>query len=97
VTDTLAYSKRLQEAGVPVAQADAHARAAHEFFSGAVATKADITELRQATKHDFADVRHELATLRHEIAALENRLIIKLGAIMIALAGLTLAIARMLW
>jgi hypothetical protein len=45
--DTLGYSKRLRERGVPQDQAEAHAEAIREFVMIELATKADIRELRQ--------------------------------------------------
>lgn len=40
--DTLGYSKRLRDAGVPQDQAEAHAEAAREFIMGEVVTKEDL-------------------------------------------------------
>lgn len=40
--DTLGYAKRLQEAGVPVGQAEAHATAARDFIMAELVTKADL-------------------------------------------------------
>jgi hypothetical protein len=40
--DTLGYSKRLRDAGVPSPQAEAHAEAAREFIMGEVVTKTDM-------------------------------------------------------
>ena len=43
--DTLAYSKRLREKGIPQEQAEAHAEAIREFVMADLATKADIHAL----------------------------------------------------
>jgi hypothetical protein len=40
--DTLGYSKRLREAGVPVPQAEAHAEATREFVMTELVTKQDL-------------------------------------------------------
>jgi hypothetical protein len=40
--DTLGYAKRLRDAGVPQAQAEAHAEAAREFVMGELVTKTDL-------------------------------------------------------
>lgn len=40
--DTLGYSKRLRDAGVPNPQAEAHAEAEREFIMGEVVTKTDM-------------------------------------------------------
>jgi hypothetical protein len=45
--DTLAFSKKLRDKGVPLEQAEAHAEAIREFVMTELATKADIRELRQ--------------------------------------------------
>ena len=44
--DTLAYSKRLQAAGVPQLQADAQAEALAAAVSDQLATKTDLIELK---------------------------------------------------
>jgi hypothetical protein len=41
--DTLGYSKRLQEGGIPRSQADAHAEAARDFVMTELVTKTDLT------------------------------------------------------
>jgi hypothetical protein len=43
--DTLGYSKRLRDAGVPQLQAEAHAEAAGEFVMAELVTKTDIQTL----------------------------------------------------
>ena len=64
--DTLAYSKRLQEAGVPSAQAEAHAIAQADFLThhllSAVATKTDLAELKAELKTDLAELKADMAT-----------------------------------
>ena len=53
--DTLSYARRLEDAGVDDAQAEAHAEAARDHVVEAVATKADIARLedKMATKADL--------------------------------------------
>jgi hypothetical protein len=41
--DTLGFSKRLQDGGVPRPQADAHAEAARDFVMAELVTKTDLT------------------------------------------------------
>lgn len=41
--DTLGYSKRLQDGGVPRPQADAQAEAARDFIMSELVTKGDLT------------------------------------------------------
>jgi len=54
VFDTLAYSKRLQAAGVPATQAEAQAEALAAAISNQLATKADITEATAPIRTDVA-------------------------------------------
>ncbi len=80
--DTLAYSKRLQEAGVPSAQAEAHAIAQADFLThyllSEVATKTDLAEVKTELKTDIAEVKAEIAEvkaeLKTEIAELKTEL-----------------------
>ena len=53
--DTLSYARRLKDAGVDDAQAEAHAEAARDHVVEAIATKADIARLedKMATKVDL--------------------------------------------
>jgi hypothetical protein len=80
--DTLGYSKRLRDAGVPNPQAEAHAEAAREFI---------MTEL--VTKQDFQTAINSLeARLEAKIDALTLRLTVRLGGIVTAGFGM-LAVA----
>ncbi len=69
--DTLRYSKKLQAAGVSPQQADAQAEALSEAVRDAIATKSDVSDLRNELKHDIAELRaemkHEIAELRAEV------------------------------
>lgn len=51
--DTLSYVKKLEKAGVPVAQAEAHAEAIAELVDEELATKRDLRELEMRLKHDL--------------------------------------------
>ena len=73
--DTLAFSKRLQKAGVPVVQAEAHAIAQADFLThhllSEVATKddlkalqADFKALQTATKADFKALQTDFKALQ---------------------------------
>ena len=63
--DTLSYARRLKQAGMPEAQAEAVAEATRDAITADAATKADIEReierLEAATKAELADVRHEIA------------------------------------
>ena len=82
--DTLAYARRLKEAGVAEAQAEAHAEAVRDAITEGVSTKADIARIedKMATKAD-------LGALRAGVAGLGVRLY---RALMV-LAGFTVAVA----
>ena len=75
--DTLAYSKRLQEAGVPSAQAEAHAIAQADFLThhllSAVATKTGLAELKTELKTDLAELKADMAT-KADLAELKTEL-----------------------
>lgn len=69
--DTLKYAEALKTAGVPDVQAKAQAEAlADALRQGGqeLATKADITELRMASKADLAAVRADIAKLQTDLA-----------------------------
>ena len=48
--DTLAYARRLKEAGVAEAQAEAHAEAVRDAITEGAATKTDIADLKVFTQ-----------------------------------------------
>src|SRR5579872_6079504 len=81
--DTLAYCKRLKNAGVPEAQAEAHAEALAETVDKNLATKQDIKTL----KHDIKELRHDIKTLeknaKRDIREMSHKIIIWLGSIVI--------------
>jgi hypothetical protein len=76
--DTLGYSKKLRDAGVPQDQAEAHAEAAREFIMVELVTKSDLLAATQALQ----------AQIRHVEETLSLRLTVRVG-IMLA-AGLSL-------
>ena len=68
--DTLTYAKKLQEAGVPSSQAEAHAEALKELAEGNLATKQDIDSVRleiESVRLEIEQVRHEIELLRREL------------------------------
>jgi len=76
--DTLGYSKKLRDAGVPQDQAEAHAEAAREFIMVELVTKSDLLAATQTLQAQIRSVEENLAL----------RLTVRVG-IMLA-AGLTL-------
>jgi hypothetical protein len=74
--DTLSYARRLKQAGVPEAQAEAMADATRELLVQDFATAADIAALKS-----------DIAVLRSEFAALDQRLTGQMGALDQRLTG----------
>ncbi len=67
--DTLAYAKRLRDAGVPTDQAEAHAEAAQAFIMAELVTRTDLEGVRReldtsilATRRDLESAKRELET-----------------------------------
>jgi len=100
--DTLPYARRLRQAGVPEAQAEAMADATRELVMQDIATKGDIAALRTdiaGLRSDFTGLEQrakgDLATLEQRLmSAMETlslRLTVRMG-IMLA-AGLSLMTA----
>ena len=58
--DTLAYARRLKEAGVSDEQAEAHAEAFRDALTRGAATKTDIAELRVEIRELRADLYRAL-------------------------------------
>ena len=55
--DTLAYARRLKEAGVSDEQAEAHAEAIRDAVTRGVAAKTDIAELRVEMRAEIRELR----------------------------------------
>src|SRR5437773_714204 len=79
--DTLSYARRLKQAGVPDAQAEAMADATRELVVSDFASKPDIATL----KADIATVRGEIAAAEQRVMAamdtLGLRLTVRLGGL----------------
>jgi hypothetical protein len=88
VFNTLSYAKKLEEAGIPRDQAEAHIQIMAEIIEGDLATKLDVKNLE-------TNVKHEIKDLKDEMQKLEYRLVIKLGAIVVTVV--TIAIALTSW
>ena len=61
--DTLAYAKRLRDAGVPEPQAEAQAAALADALrqsAGELATKQDVQELRLDIRRQMAELKSDL-------------------------------------
>lgn len=85
--DTLAYAKRLRDAGVSQQEAEAHAEAAREFVMGELVTRNDLESVRRELDTSI------LATRRDLESAIDRetlRLTVRLGG-MVAIAVAILA------
>lgn len=89
VFDTLKYAKRLKEAGFTDQQAEGLAVAQIELVGESLATKADIAELRGATR---ADLKTGLAELKGEIQAMLNRHLLGIIGAMVGLTAIFSAV-----
>ncbi len=71
IFDTLKFSKRLREAGVPTAQAEAEAEVLSEIFAvnlQELATKEDLLATKEELRHEIKDVRNEIKDVRNELS-----------------------------
>lgn len=67
--DTLAYARRLREAGFTAEQAEGQAEALAAAMTDTLATKQDLSELETRMQAGFAAVRHEVRELEMRIDA----------------------------
>ena len=79
--DTLAYARRLREAGVPQPQAEAHADAAREFVMAELVTKTDL--------------QTAVSLLESRIDGQTLRLTVRLGVMLVAGISILAAIIKL--
>ena len=68
--DTLAYARRLRDAGIPEPQADAQAVALAEALrqnAGEIVTRGDLKELELKLEARFADVRRDMEAMKSDL------------------------------
>lgn len=102
--DTLKYSKKLIEAGIPQKQAEAQAYALAEVIDDQLVTKKDFKDLEYATKRDLKELENATKRDLKELEAnvdiklhkLENRLMTKVGALIATSTGLTITVVGIL-
>jgi tetrahydromethanopterin S-methyltransferase subunit F len=94
--DTRAYHRTLTDAGVPPEQADAHMRALGAALEGGVATKQDLSEVRQELKQEIATVRQEVALLRKDVELMGRELKIGTGGVVAAATGIVVGAVKLL-
>ncbi len=80
--DTLAYAKKLKEAGVPERQAEVQAEA-----------MAELVEERLATKQDLKEIE---VSLKYEIKEMEMRMTIRLGGMIVLAIGVVATLVKLL-
>ena len=101
MVDTLSFSRRLQAAGVPAAQAEVHAQAQAEFIAdnllSQTAARKDIRDM--ATKEDVQSVREEVkhleTRLRMELQLLGKTLTVRLGGVVVLGVGVLAALVQL--
>jgi hypothetical protein len=77
--NTLRYAKRLEEAGIPRQQAEAHVQIIAEIVEGDLATKQDVKELKD-----------EMQKLEYRLVIKLGALVAGLGAVTVAATTATL-------
>ena len=80
--DTLAYAKKLKDAGFTDSQAEVQAEAFAEIIEERIVTKHDLKETEQMLKRDLKET--------------EQRIIIKLGAMVAASIAVTVSLMKLL-
>jgi hypothetical protein len=90
--DTLAYVRRLESAGVPRAQAEAHADAFAAFAADELATKRDLLEVEARLR---SEIRELDIRLSGRMEQLEGRMTIKLGGMLVAAVGLVAVLVKL--
>ena len=98
--DTLAYARKLREAGFTEQQAETQAEALRAVVEENLATKQDIANVQRDLKEMETTLRHELkdveTTLRHELKEMESRVVLRLGALIVAGVGVLAVLMRIL-
>jgi hypothetical protein len=71
--DTLAYARRLREAGFTAQQAEGQAEALAGAMTDTLVTKQDLGDLGSRVEARFAGTKQDLAELRHEVREIQIR------------------------
>lgn len=86
--DTLSFTKRLEDAGIPREQAEAHAEAARQFIMAELVTKPDLA----AVKNDIAAVKADLTSAMDTQTL---RLTVRFGGMLVIGIGVLAAILKL--
>lgn len=80
--DTLAYAKRLKQAGVPEQQAEVQAEAMAELVEERIATKRDLKELEER--------------ISNRLNELEYKITLRLGSLIVVAVGIVATLVKIL-
>ncbi|WP_034301943.1 DUF1640 domain-containing protein [Herbaspirillum sp. RV1423] len=69
--DTHDYVKRLEESGIPTAQAEAHAKVLAEAMNNELLKKADLNEFRAEVRTKFAEVETKFTEVKGQFELLK--------------------------
>jgi hypothetical protein len=102
--DTLAYARRLKQAGFSEEQAEVQAEALAAVVSDTLATKQDLRDLGLVMKQDLhelavamkQDLRELAVTTKHDLRELEYRMTVRVGAMMSVAIGSVAALVKLL-
>ena len=84
IFDTLAYAKRLRDAGFTEEQSEVQAEALWEVVDHNLATKQGLKELENPSHQEIVLVRDEIELLRRDMRAMESRITLRLGGMIVA-------------
>lgn len=78
VFDTLLYTKKLRDVGVPQPQAEVQAETIKELIANDLATKQDLKELEVALKRDMKELevalKRDIAEVKRDMKEMEIRM-----------------------
>lgn len=102
--DTLAYAKKLKQAGVPEAQAEVQAEALAEVVEERLATKQDLQALEERLSARQQAMEERLSAhmqtieerLNSQMRELEYRLTVRLGSIVVVAVGAVATVIKLL-
>ena len=90
--DSLGYSRRLRDRGVPLDQAEAHAEAARDFIMAELVTKPDLQLALQAA---IAPLERRMDSLEMKLDNLSLRLTLRLGAMQVVTLGVLATLLKL--
>jgi hypothetical protein len=93
VFDTLEYAGRPKRAGFTEQQAEAQVQALAAIVNDNLATKQDLTSLKQELKQDILLLKQEL---KQDLRELEHRLTLRMGTVVSVAVGVVAALVKLL-